>query len=114
MSCYAVDFKTIHAQQNQEQLNNFMKTLNELYEEAHNCHLMRDQGDDLTAMGKEVVDVPNEGEFRSYYVLYQLDNEGEVERYLMNLRAEVLAHPSMEFALQVLSLGIAIYPLLYL
>jgi hypothetical protein len=95
------DFIAVHAQQNQEQLNNFMKTLNELYDEAHNRSQMQQQGVDVEAIGKSPVPTPNEGEFRSYYVLYQLDNEGEVEKYLMNLRAEVLAHPSMQFALQV-------------
>ena len=78
-----------------------MKTLNELYNEAHNRVQMREQGIDVDAMDKSIVDAPNEGEFRSYYVLYQLDNEGEVEKYLMNLRADVLAHPSMQFALNV-------------
>lgn len=91
----------MHAQQNQEQLNNFMKTLNELYDEAHNRTQMMEQGIDVDAIGKSPVMTPNEGEFRSYYVLYQLDNEGEVEKYIMNLRADVLAHPSMQFALQV-------------
>ncbi len=59
---YIEDFNNIHAQQNMEQLNNFLKSLNELYEESHNRHIFP----------------PNESEFRAYYILYQLDNEGEV------------------------------------
>ena len=53
-----------------------MKTLNELYDEAH---LRQDRRDELLEEdANPSVAIPNEGEIRSYYVLYQLDNGGEV------------------------------------
>ena len=63
------------AYQHQEQLNKLLKTLNELYDEASNRRQMKFENPDTAV---DTVDVPNEGEFRSYYILYQLDNEGEV------------------------------------
>lgn len=68
------DYNTVHAQQNLEQLNKILKTLNELYAEAYS----RRSGSKGSSNTGEIVDIPNEAEFRSYYILYQLDNEGEV------------------------------------
>eukprot|EP00602_Paraphysomonas_sp_CaronLab_P013855 CAMPEP_0185042380 /NCGR_PEP_ID=MMETSP1103-20130426/42318_1 /TAXON_ID=36769 /ORGANISM="Paraphysomonas bandaiensis, Strain Caron Lab Isolate" /LENGTH=2072 /DNA_ID=CAMNT_0027582443 /DNA_START=109 /DNA_END=6324 /DNA_ORIENTATION=+ len=86
------------AYQHQEQLNKLLKTLNELYDEASNRRQMKFENPDTAV---DTVDVPNEGEFRSYYILYQLDNEGEVEKYIQTIGEEVLAHPSIQFALKV-------------
>jgi hypothetical protein len=76
---WSSDYLTSHSYTNNEQLNKLMKTLNELYDEAH----VRQQQAQQTSgpddgEGKPLVPIPNEGEFRSYYVLYQLDNGGEV------------------------------------
>lgn len=69
------DYLTSHSYTNNEQLNKLMKTLNELYDEAH---LRQERNADVDDPDKPVVPIPNEGEIRSYYVLYQLDNGGEV------------------------------------
>lgn len=84
-----------------------MKTLNELYDEAHLRELRLEEGiitndDDNDDDDKSrLVPIPNEGELRSYYVLYQLDNGGEVEKYLQKLHPNALNHPSMQFAIKV-------------
>lgn len=80
-----------------------MKTLNELYDEAHLREVRLEQGTMTTDIGREsyLVPIPNEGELRSYYVLYQLDNGGEVEKYLQKLHPDALNHPSMQFAIKV-------------
>jgi hypothetical protein len=75
---WSEDYLVSHSYTNSEQLNKLMKTLNELYDEAHLRQDRRDQQSDLEDDEKPSVAIPNEGEIRSYYVLYQLDNGGEV------------------------------------
>ena len=99
---HIVDYLTTHSYTNNEQLNKLMKTLNELYDEAHLRERRSREGninhDDEKSV---IIPIPNEGELRSYYVLYQLDNEGEVEKYLQKLCPDALNHPSMQFAIKV-------------
>lgn len=109
------DYLTSHSYTNNEQLNKLMKTLNELYDEAHLREIRLQQGKILENTGDDdddeksnLVPIPNEGELRSYYVLYQLDNGGEVEKYLQKLHPDALNHPSMQFAIKVRNIYIFI------
>jgi hypothetical protein len=83
---WSEDYLISHSYTNSEQLNKLMKTLNELYDEAHLRQDQRSdqQANDLEEDEKPLVAIPNEGEIRSYYVLYQLDNGGEVRMLLLS------------------------------
>eukprot|EP01038_Epipyxis_sp_PR26KG_P007816 gene7816-10618_t len=78
------DFITGHAQQNAERLNDFLKTLQDLYFRS----------------GKHLP-TPNKAEFISYFVIIQLGNRGEVSKFLQKLSNEVLNSPELRFALEV-------------
>jgi hypothetical protein len=92
------EYTDTHAQQNSEQLNKCLKSLNEFYDDART----RRESPDGQKMGG-VIECPNEGEFRAYYILHQLDNEGQVESYVTSLSPEVLASAPIQYALQIVA-----------
>jgi hypothetical protein len=88
------EYIALHSEQNSEQLNRYLKSLNEMYDDAHT---RTDSSGSLSLV------CANEGEFRAYYIFQQLDNDGQVEAYTTALAPAVLASPEMQFALQIVA-----------
>lgn len=88
------EYRSVHSEQNSEQLNRYLKSLNEIYDDAASR---------LDSNGKRLLLCPNESEFRAYYIFQQLDNEGQVEAYIHSLSAEVLRSDEIQFALSVVA-----------
>lgn len=92
MTVYIDEYMAMHSHQNFEQMNKALKSLNEFYDEVH---ARRASGGDVD------FEIPNEAEMRAYYVMLQLDNQGEVERYLQSIPDVVFSQEPMSFALAV-------------
>lgn len=88
------EYKMLHTEQNYEQLNRYLKSLNEIYDDAASR-----KGPN----GERLLECPNESEFRAFYIFQQLDNEGQVEAYIRSLSAEVLASDAIQYALAVVA-----------
>lgn len=85
------EFVKAHAQQNAEQLNAVLKSLGSFYDDA------RKRGRDVAAEWCK-----HEAEFRSYFLLYQLDNKDVTQAALATLAPEVLAAPEVQLVLEVM------------
>lgn len=85
------EFVKAHAQQNAEQLNSVLKSLSSFY-------------DDARQRGPKVAEkwCKNEAEFRSYFLLYQLDNKDVTQATLATLAPEVLQSPEIRLVLEVM------------
>ena len=82
-----LDYLGGHAQQNGEQLNNLLKTLDGFY-----------KNDAMIAAG---VPMSNRSEFIGYFIIFQLGNKGEVSKYLQQLDDDVLNSPEVQFAIKI-------------
>ena len=80
------EFADKHFQQNGEQLNNLIKTLDGYY---------------TNASFRATTDMPNRGEFVAYFIIFQLGNGGEVTKYLQQIRSDLLETSQVQFAIQV-------------
>jgi hypothetical protein len=86
--------------QNSERYISILKSLDEFY---NMVHLLEDIDHSEPYNGtNRPFPIPNEGELRSYFILYQMDNQGASDKYIKTLRPEVLDHPDMQFALKVI------------
>ena len=86
--------------QNSERYISILKSLDEFYNMVH----LLEETDfvDPPNGTNRPFPIPNEGELRSYFILYQMDNQGASDKYLKNLRPDVIDHPDIQFALKAM------------
>ena len=86
--------------QNSERYISILKSLDEFYNMVHLLET-KDHVEPPNGTNRPFP-IPNEGELRSYFILYQIDNQGASDKYLKTLRPEVLDHADIQFALRVI------------
>jgi hypothetical protein len=86
------DFVSGHAQQNGEQLNNLLKSLQSFYFRPQAQNKSQEQS---------YLQWENVGEFVGYFLLFQLGNCGEVSKHLARLPRDLLLRKEVQFAAHV-------------
>eukprot|EP01039_Chlorochromonas_danica_P010720 gene10720-11901_t len=99
------DFVAGHGQQNGEQLNNILKTLQAFYFQqvvSDDSSSSPSHGSGVGTGGSDLLQRwPHCGEFVGYFLLFQVGNQGEVAKHLARLPACVLGSSEVQFAKQV-------------